>query len=152
MENASKALLIAGAILVCILLIGVGMLVYTSAQGSVSEGLSQMSSQEKDLFNQQFQQYEGTRVSGSNVRALINKVNSNNTQNADMPEKLVEIITTGNNAPNIGGTSGTSYSAAKINTAGTYTVLVEDKGNSKNAVAGDGLMDTITISYNSSNS
>lgn len=148
MENASKALLIAGAILVCILLIGVGMLVYTSAQGSVSEGLSQMSSQEKDLFNQQFQQYEGTRVSGSNVRALINKVNSNNTQNADMPEKLVE-IKAGNGCPDIG--TG-PYTASKINTAGTYTVLVEDKGNSKKAVAGDGLMDYITISYNSSNS
>lgn len=148
MENASKALLIAGAILVCILLIGVGMLVYTSAQGAIGEGVNQMTSQEKDLFNQQFLQYEGTRVSGSNVRALINKVNSNNTQNADMPEKLV-VIKKGENCPEIG--SG-PYTASKINTAGTYTVKVEDLGNESKAVKGDGLMDTITISYNSSNS
>lgn len=146
MENASKALLIAGAVLVCILLIGVGMLVYTSAQGSVSEVINQMTSQEKDAFNQQFLPYEGTRVSGSNVRALINKVNNSNAQNADIPEKLVEIKT----APN-GVINGDTYTASKINTAGTYTVTVTDEGNSKKAVKGDGLVDTITITYNSSN-
>lgn len=141
MENASKALLIAGAILVCILLIGVGMLVYTSAQGAIGEGVNQMTSQEKDLFNQQFLQYAGTRVSGSNVRALINKVNSNNTQNEDMPEKLVVI-------DGVDTASDGSYSTSKINTAGTYTVEVTDAGNDKKAVKGDGLMDTIKITYN----
>lgn len=141
MENASKALLIAGAILVCILLIGVGMLVYTSAQGSVSEGLSQMSSQERDLFNQQFQQYAGTRVNGSNVRALINKVNNNNTQNEDMPEKIVT-IKSGATAVDGSNDKCPKYKTNDINTAGTYNVDISDSTN-------DGLVDTIVIEYNS---
>ena len=39
MENASKALLIAGAILICILLIGVGMMVFNGAQNSIGGAL-----------------------------------------------------------------------------------------------------------------
>ena len=35
MENASKALLIAGSVLIVILIIGVGMLVYSSMQGKI---------------------------------------------------------------------------------------------------------------------
>lgn len=122
MENASKALLIAGAILVCILLIGVGMLVYGSIQGTVQEGISQMSSQEKDLFNSQFQQYEGTRVNGANVKALINKINNNNNQLDN------------NQDPKYVTYSGPST----INTAQTYTVVVTDENK-------DGLMDKVTV-------
>ena len=40
MENASKALLIAGAILIVILLIAVGMMVYNGAKGSIDKGIS----------------------------------------------------------------------------------------------------------------
>lgn len=125
MENASKALLIAGAILVCILIIGIGMLVYGSIQGTVQEGISQMSSQEKDLFNQQFQQYEGTRVNGSNVKALINRVNNNNSQLEDPKDPKYVTVNKGQDIT--------------INTAQTYSVTVTDSN-------GDGLVDEINIS------
>ena len=62
MENASKALLIAGAVLVVILIIGVGMLIYTSATGAIQEGVNRMSVQEQNMFNQQFEQYVGSRI------------------------------------------------------------------------------------------
>ena len=42
MENASKALLIAGAILICILLIAIGMYIYNSAQGTIKTAAGQM--------------------------------------------------------------------------------------------------------------
>lgn len=122
MENASKALLIAGAILICILLIGVGMMIFQSAQGTISEAVSQMSSSEKDMFNQQFKQYEGTRVNGSQVKALINKINNNNNQLEDNKDpKYV-----------------TYAGPEKINTAQTYTVTVTDENK-------DGLMDKVTV-------
>lgn len=89
MENASKALLIAGAILIVILLIGVGMMVYQGAMGTIGQGISSMNQQEKDAFNQQFTQYEGVNVKGSNVRAVISNISSNNQTNIGVPEKCV---------------------------------------------------------------
>lgn len=130
MENASKALLIAGAILVCILLIGVGMLVFQSIGGTVDESMKQVSAQEKNAFNSQFQSYEGDRVSGSKVRALLNIVRSNNTEinNDDEDPKYVHVDPT-----NI-----------TINTAKTYKVVITDnKGSNDN---GDGLLNYIVIS------
>ena len=50
MENASKALLIAGAILICILLIAIGMYIYNSANATIKSAASQMSQQEKDIY------------------------------------------------------------------------------------------------------
>lgn len=122
MENASKALLIAGSILIVILIIGVGMLVYSSMQGTIDEGLRQMSNQEKDIFNQQFLQFEGTK-NGSNVKALKSKIESNNSQLEEGDPRLV-IWDTKN--------------PTTINTALTYDVKVTDEN-------GDGLMDLVVV-------
>ena len=123
MENASKALLIAGSVLIVILIIGVGMLVYSSMQGTIDEGIRQMSNQEKDMFNQQFMQYEG-RKNGSKVKALQSKVNNNNSQIEDDKDPRYVTMTIKDNAA--------------INTARTYDVTVTDSD-------GDGLVDTITV-------
>ena len=143
MENASKALLIAGAILIVILIIGIGMLVYTSTTGTIDEAVRQMSSQEKDMFNQQFEQYSGDRVNGANVKALLRKIRDNNTTNDGVEAKQVVLSFT----PTTGGTAITDPVTAiqKVNTAGSYTVTCTD---AKSNYAGDGLIDTVTITYN----
>lgn len=128
MENASKALLIAGSILIVILIIGVGMLVYSSMQGTIDEGLRQMSNQEKDIFNQQFLQFEGTK-NGSNVKSLRSKVESNNSQLEEGDPRMVKW-------------GDGSIDMTKINTALTYNVEVKDTN-------GDGLMDEITVTQKS---
>ena len=92
MENASKALLIAGAILIVILLIGVGMMIYSGAQGTIGQATSQMSAQEIQAFNSQFEQYEGTNVNATNVKALISAVETNNQTN-DTQVELTGITT-----------------------------------------------------------
>lgn len=89
MENASKALLIAGAILIVILLIGVGMMVYQGGMGTINGALSNMDQQEKQIYNQQFSDYEGTNKKGTQVKALIQAVMSNNLSNKEVPEKSV---------------------------------------------------------------
>ena len=89
MENASKALLIAGSILICILLIGVGMMVFSSGNDIFGSASLKMSENEKLMFNQPFTNYEGERVSGANVRALIRQAISNNSANKDVEGKLV---------------------------------------------------------------
>lgn len=127
MENASKALLIAGAILICILLIGVGMMVYQGAIGGVNEGIAKMSENEKRMFNESFTNYEGEKVSGSNVKALIRNVISSNGANAEIEGKLISIDGDEKIAATTDelNTNAMSAYSAKINTGATYKVVLE---------------------------
>ena len=76
MENASKALLIAGAILLAIILISLGIFVVN--QGSDLVRNNGMSQAQKISFNQRFTQYEGEQK-GSAVRALMQEVQAANS-------------------------------------------------------------------------
>ena len=80
MENASKALIIAGAILLSILIIGLGMFIYQQAQGAMSG--ANLDPQKANAYNQEFKNYEGT-ISGSNARALYEAIASHNRINID---------------------------------------------------------------------
>ncbi len=144
MENASKALLIAGAILICILLIGVGMMVFNGAQDGIDEAILNMSAQQKDMFNQNFSRYVGERVTGTNVRALLQNIISSNTTNKDISGKLVAI-----EAPSdLGGTitpaegdakaNEISQMRTKVNTGKTYKVTANYNSDT-------GLIDKIKI-------
>lgn len=77
MENASKALIIAGAILLSILLISLGILIFNQAQDTVNN--SGMSQAEITAFNNQFLKYEGNGKKGSVVKSLINEVIASNS-------------------------------------------------------------------------
>lgn len=90
MENASKALIIAGAILLSILIIAIGMYIYNSSQNSIYEAADQISTQERDAFNSQWTTYEGKQP-GSNVKALIGKLISNAKTNEEEQTKLLNI-------------------------------------------------------------
>lgn len=114
MENASKALLIAGAILIVILLIAVGMMVYQGAQGSINKAIGSMSSTEKDIHNKQFESYMGDSVSGSNVRSLVSKVISNNSD-----ENNVKVLIKYSNI--LKATSGTDVTNDLSNTMTNVT-------------------------------
>ena len=57
MENASKALIIAGAILISILLIGIGMMIYNSAIKPVTDAGDRMDEMSKNMFNGKFENY-----------------------------------------------------------------------------------------------
>jgi len=92
MENASKALIIAGAILLAILIISLGIMIYNQAAGVVNN--NSMSEVEISTFNQKFMQYEGTNVRGAQVNALLNAVVQSNLANQDDNSKLIEISVT----------------------------------------------------------
>ena len=70
MENASKALIIAGAILLSILIIAIGMYIYNSSTNSIQNAAGQISQQDMSAFNNQLDMYAGRQV-GTNVKALI---------------------------------------------------------------------------------
>ena len=81
MENASKALIIAGAILISILLISAGIMVLNSTQGVIDEGKNSSKIIEIEEYNSRFTRYCGNKVLGANVIELQNFINSYNAAN-----------------------------------------------------------------------
>lgn len=81
MENASKALIIAGAILLSILIIGLGMLIFNQAKDAISN--TGMDKQKVDAYNSEFEAYVGDNVNGTRVRSLIDTVRTHNISNVD---------------------------------------------------------------------
>ena len=71
MENASKALIIAGAILLAILLISLGIYIFSQAQSVVND--SGFTKAEITTFNSQFLKYDGEQK-GTAVKSLITEV------------------------------------------------------------------------------
>lgn len=88
MENASKALIIAGAILLSILIIGLGMFIYQQASGAMQG--ANLDKEKAQSFNAPYLQYEGT-IQGSNARALYNLIASNNRTHTDDPSQQIQI-------------------------------------------------------------
>ena len=76
MENASKALVIAGAILISILIIGLGVFIFNSASSTVKK--ADLTSQEAQAQNSQFEAYFGDNRSAAEVKQLCSLVRSNN--------------------------------------------------------------------------
>ena len=118
MENASKALIIAGAILLAILIISLGIMIYNQASGVVNKNA--MTEVEVSSFNQRFSQYFGKKVRGANVNSLINTVNNNN-MSTDDDTKKVKIVT--GDAANSAewGKTGSNYTQ-NAKTGATYDV------------------------------
>lgn len=144
MENATKALLIAGAILIVILIIGVGMMVFQGASGSIDAGIAQMSAQEITIFNQNFTNYEGPKVKGANVKQLIGNIITNNSTNQDIDGKIVSIDGDKKIDAKAADLKSDEMSVyrSEINTGATYTVTTQT--NQKT-----GLVEKVTIKKNS---
>lgn len=119
MENASKALIIAGAILLSILIIGLGMMIFNQAKDAMSN--TGMDQQKAQVYNADFMSYMGPNQSGSNVRALYDIVRSHNVTNQDDDSLLVSI-----NDKNT--VADLNKDKAAIKSGKTYKVEVADDG------------------------
>lgn len=116
MENASKALIIAGAILLSILLISLGLMVYQQAKDTV--GNVNLNQQEIETFNSKFTSYQGEKKAGTQVNALIQAVIASNQ--AEVDANTFKLIT----VPGYISVNGNTYSVSKsrVTTGKTYTV------------------------------
>jgi len=132
MENASKALIIAGAILISILLISVGILVMNSTTGVQDEMLSQMNSTQKQSFNASFTNYSGSNKTASDVKSLYGIVTSSNSTHDDSMQV----------AMTIGGAEITSEMITDLSTKTRYRIVV-------NVNTETGVVDTITVTATS---
>lgn len=152
MENASKALIIAGAILISILIVGLGVIIYHNVS-DIAGDTSAIDQTQVSAHNSPIESYFGDQVTGSNVRALITYVNGIN-RTAQANDNII-----GNyiylTADGIDGVSG-QVTSSNIRTGRSYSVhLAEGEELSDEEKAGtsywkNGYIKTIVISYASS--
>lgn len=118
MENATKALLIAAAILVAILIISLGLVVYNMAAETVQN--VNLDEQVVKSFNDKFTRYEGTNKKGTVVNALYNEVLQNNLNNTNDPNKQLTVNLDG---ATVIATDATQ-AAPKVPTGGLYDIAI----------------------------
>lgn len=141
MENASKALIIAGAILLAIAIIGVAMAVFTGVSDTILGGGDSLTAQEIQAYNQKFTTYEGDKR-GTLARNLCDSVSAHNRGAEDASETIAiqwdTVLDAGTDYPAPTQDNATGTTTAEINTiknqilsGRTYTISLgfdEDTG------------------------
>ena len=122
MENASKALIIAGSILLAILLISLGIFIFRQATANI-DSISGLSEAEAKAFNSKFTKYEGQQK-GSTIRAMVQEVMANNNNEDASIDTQVTI--------NSGNTSNVVSLGSSIDSNGNKSVLRPTYKNLKN--------------------
>lgn len=102
MENASKALLIAGGVLIAMIIASFGVYLYGVYHSHSENMLAVMSQKEIDEFNAKFLTFEGKDLTANEVVSIMNLVRENNYRkkgteyqikvNTDGWQKASEII------------------------------------------------------------
>lgn len=119
MENATKALMIAAAILIAIGVITMGVTLLSKGQ----EAAGDVSLDEYQIteFNNKFLQFQGKNVSGTEVNSLLTTVFNHNLVQED-PTTMVTVGAGTKTASKDPITTGTKTSPAKYATGARYTV------------------------------
>lgn len=122
MENATKALLIAAAVLIAILIISLGLVVYNNSASTVNQ--ANLSSQEIQAQNEKFTRYNGNNKRGSEVNSLLQTALNYNLNTTDDGNKVT--VTGKNGAPSL-ATTATSITT-QADTSALYTIEVKYEG------------------------
>lgn len=91
MDNASKALIMAGAILISVALVSLGVYLFNMASGLTGDAENELTSSKIETQNGKFEKYAGTNVKGPEVKSLIRAVgafNANDIFPADITVTL----------------------------------------------------------------
>ena len=149
MENASKALIIAGSILLAILIIAMGVMIFNNAKNAADT--STFDTAEINMFNQKFERYSNTQL-GSQVKSLISFAISNASTNKDEPSKLPKVIfidEDGTKKPTEGGTKASDENKEYIKALGDIRNVIKSTHTYKITLdyANTGLIGKITINF-----
>ena len=87
MENASKAMIIIGAVIITVLLMSVGLFIYGTSQGLLKSTGESLSEQEILSFNQQWTYYDGEQT-GDSVKDLLRRMIQNCVTNSEEQARL----------------------------------------------------------------
>ena len=156
MENASKALIIAGAILLSIIIVSLGIVVINNARNSMKN--ANLDDMEIQAFNSKFTGLTGTSVNGQTINAaqlyeLIDKVRvSNLEENQTKSNKFVKI--TGSYTKTDNKTTQT-FTDCGTDASGNYKLINMSSYNNissakkylvKPTFASSGIISSITVS------
>ena len=89
MENATRALTMAGGILIALMILGALFLMFNNLSSYQNQNDTSTKSTQIAEFNNQFEPYNKDNLTLMELRSVYNKVNSNNTKN---PEYIIEMI------------------------------------------------------------
>lgn len=78
MENTSKALLIVAAILLALLIVGLGMMIFNSSFERIDGTSSTLESSNISTFNSQFSYYLSNSATGTQAKSLVDKILKHN--------------------------------------------------------------------------
>lgn len=143
MENASKALIIAGSVLLAIMIIAMGVAIFNNARNSADT--TTLDTTEINMFNSKFERYANNQL-GSQVKSLISFAISNASTNKDDPIKLPTVTHGATTAA--GSSTASNDIKTYISSLGTIRNSITSTHNyTINLNYGDsGLIDTIIIS------
>lgn len=83
MENASKALLIAGTVLLAIMILSVGIILYNKYSETSEQYEKRLSTVELNKYNSNFEVFrDKTDITAQDIVTLANFVNNNNKNNS----------------------------------------------------------------------
>ena len=139
MDNASKALIMAGAILISIAIVGVGVFIFSSTSSITSSGQQQIDAAAAQTANSTIRQYTGSRVRGSTVKEFyeyIQTLNANKTFPVDI------VVYSGDTTSSAQFTSG---DALNVIANAYFTVKASDN---KPDSTKDGYYDSVYIKAN----
>lgn len=137
MENASKALIIAGSILIAIMIISLGIVIFNRF-GNSAKKMANMDKQEIAAFNSKITPYVGNHVSGTQVNTLLQYCLSVN-MSAKQSGNTYQAISVDGGETTLDKDS-TSYTRVTTGSNVSYTVDAKQDSN--------GLMTIITITKN----
>ena len=135
MENATKALLIAAAVLIVIVLIALGVALLNSGSDVTGQAKSVGESTAVQTFNGQFTAYLGERQNASTVRALLTIVKASNNNSAS---KVTVKDSAGTMMVN-GENNTADSNALSIKDGKFYSISADD------GYADDGRIETIVV-------
>lgn len=95
MENATKALLIAGGVLIAIIIITMFLLMFNNLANIKKEQEDQTKLEQLTAFNNEFEAYNKKVMYGVDVITLINKATENNKKYADSEDYKIKVILDG---------------------------------------------------------
>lgn len=107
MENASKALIIAGGVLIALIIITMFIIMFNNLANVKKNQEEQIKTEQISAFNAEFEAYNKKLMYGTDVITLINKVVENNKKYMDNAEYQILLILDGNAVTNSSNLIGT---------------------------------------------
>ncbi len=133
MDNVSKALIMSGAILLAIAMVGFGMYMYSSSSSLGDVASTYMDSTQAHLANSELRQYAGPKKEGSKVKDLLEYIDVLNVNNR-FPVKIE--IASSKFDPS--GTGAIIKNKSEVRDNGLYSLIWADANN-------DGYYDKLQI-------